>query len=162
MSRIGSMQFVLPLANTISKEFVDDIISRYAVQISVIPDAMYDVLYASDLAIAVSGTATLEAALAETPMIVIYKISLLSYLIGRILIKVKNIGLVNIIAGKTVVPELIQAEANPDRIAELAHAILFNKMKRKTMELELKKIKELLGSPGAADKAARLVYSLLS
>ncbi len=161
LNRKCEIQYVLPLANTLSRTFVEGIIKDYPVQISVISDRIYDALRASDLAIAASGTATLEAALMETPMIIIYKVSWLSYLIGRIFIRVRNIGLVNIIAGKTIVPELIQGKANPQRLAELAHDLLFNQAQRKSMEGELGKIREKLGSSGAAERAARLVYDML-
>lgn len=162
MNEQGNRQFILPLASTVSRDFVDRIIRRHNVRISVIPHAVYDVLAASDLAIAASGTATLEAALLNTPMIIIYKVSWLSYILGRIFIRVKNIGLVNIIAGKTIVPELIQAEANPERILALAKELLDNRDRREAIKSELSKIKDKLGAPGAAERTAELVCALLN
>jgi lipid-A-disaccharide synthase len=161
MQKNADLQFVLPLANTLSQDFVDEIIRRYKVDISVMPHAIYDVLAAADLAIVASGTATLEAALLKTPMIIIYKVSWLSSVLGRVLIHVKHIGLANIIAGKTIVPELIQSEANPAAIATLAGELLKNGEKREAMQEELSKIKDKLGTPGAAERAARLVYDML-
>ena len=161
MNRHADLQFVLPLASTLSQNFVEEIIRRYEVDIAVIPHAVYDVLAASDLAIIASGTATLEAALMKTPMIIIYRVSWLSYFLGRMFICVKNIGLVNIIAGKSIVPELIQSEANPDSIAALAEDLLNNRDKREAMQADLSKIRDKLGTPGAAERAALIVYNML-
>jgi lipid-A-disaccharide synthase len=119
-------------------------------------------LTAADLAIVASGTATLEAGLMETPMIIIYRVSWLTYLLGKMLIKVNNIGLVNIIAGKTIVPELIQMDANPQRLAELAVRLLGDQDARVRMKIALSKIKDQLGMPGASERAARLVANLLN
>jgi len=74
-----------------------------------------------------SGTATLETALMETPMVILYKVSSPSYYVGKMIIDISHIGLVNIIAGKTIVPELIQDEANPESIAAEVIDILTNK-----------------------------------
>ena len=158
----GERQFILPLASTLSREFVEKILGDYSVNVTVIDQAVYDVLAAADLAIVASGTATLEAALMETPMVIIYRVSRLSYLLGRMFIRVKNIGLVNIIAGQTIVPELIQREANPGRIAEVATMILGDPEQRARMKSALSGIRTLLGSPGAAERAARLLDGALS
>ena len=161
MNRHADLQFVMPLASTLSQNFVEEIIRRYEVDITVIPHAVYDVLAASDLAIIASGTATLEAALMKTPMIIIYRVSWLSYFLGRMFIHVKNIGLVNIIAGKSIVPELIQSEANSDSIAALAEDLLNNRDKREAMQADLSEIRDKLGTPGAAERAALIVYNML-
>ena len=83
-------------------------------------------------------------------MIIVYKISLLSYFIGRLFVHVKNIGLVNIIAGKTIVPELIQSDARGKRIAAEALSIFKNGERRQEMIKELEAIRTKLGEPGAA------------
>jgi lipid-A-disaccharide synthase len=162
MQQRQELQFIMPLASTLSLEFVENIVKRYPVQIAVVPNAMYDILAAADLAIVASGTATLEAGLMETPMIIIYRVSRLTFFFGKLFIKVKNIGLVNIIAGKTIVPELIQNEANPQRLAELADQLLDDLNARARMKLALSRIKSQLGAPGAAERAARLVVNLVS
>ena len=112
------IQFVLPLADTLEEKIVTEIISGFTVKVNVISGHTYDVISCADLALVASGTATLETALLGVPMIIVYKISLLSYFIGRLFVHVKNIGLVNIIAGKTIVPELIQGDASGERIAD--------------------------------------------
>lgn len=156
------LQFIMPLASTLSRDFVESITRRYDLKITVVSNAIHDILAASDLAIVASGTATLEAGLMETPMIIIYRVSWLTYLLGRMLIKVKNIGLVNIIAGKTIVPELIQMEVNPRRLAELAAHLLGNQNARAMMKIALSQIKDQLGAPGASVRAAHLVANLLN
>jgi len=161
MNRESRLQFALPLAGALSRNFVEDVIGRRGVKVAVVDDGVYNVLSASDLAIVASGTATLETALMETPMIIIYRVSLPSYILGRIFIQVKNIGLANIIAGKTIVPELVQTEANPQRIARVAQELLEDESKTEEMKLELSKLKNKLGTPGAADRAAQIVCSML-
>ena len=162
MREQGQAQFIMPLASTLSQDFVAEIIARYHVPVTVFSQAMYDVLAASDLAIVASGTATLEAALLETPMIVIYRVSRFSYFLGKMFIRVQNISLVNIMAGKTIVTELIQGAANPERIAALATGLLENPEEVARMKLALSGIKSQLGTPGAAERAASLVVKLLA
>ena len=154
-------QFVLPLADTLEETSVNEFISRFNVQIKVISGHTYDVISCSDLVLVASGTATLETALLGVPMIIIYKISLLSYFIGRLIVDVKNIGLVNIIAGKTVVPELIQSDASGSRIAAEALSILKNRERKQEMIKELESIRAKLGEPGAALRAAQLALDML-
>jgi lipid-A-disaccharide synthase len=159
--KIKTVQFVLPLADTLEKKTGDDIVSGFAVKVMVISDKTYDVVSCCDLAIVASGTATLETALLSVPMVIIYKIAPLSYFIGKLIVDVQNIGLANIIAGKTVVPELIQEDANGNRIADEAMAILNNEERKQKIINELAAIRGKLGNPGAARKTARLAYDLL-
>jgi lipid-A-disaccharide synthase len=159
--RRASLQFVLPLADTLDYNFVADIVSRYPVDVRIIRDNVYDVIAVSDIAMVASGTATLETALLGTPMIVVYKVSPLSYYLGRLLIKVDNIALVNIIAGRTVIPELIQDAVTPEAMAREIHTLLNDEPRMDAIRQELGTIKDKLGSPGAAVKAARAAYGLL-
>ncbi len=159
--KIPAAQFLLPLADTLKEEVVAGIISRFGIKVDVIRDNTYDVISCADLAVVASGTATLETALLGVPMIIIYKISPLSYLIGRLAVSVQNIGLVNIIAGKTIVPELIQHEANALRIAAEALDILKNEERRLQIIADLKEIRAKLGNPGAAMRAAKLACDML-
>jgi lipid-A-disaccharide synthase len=127
----------------------------------VIAGLTYDVISSADLAIVASGTATLETGLLGVPMIIIYKVSPFSALIGRMIINVQHIGLVNIIAGRTIVPELIQSDANGQCIASEALAILLNEEKRQEIVVQLADIRAKLGSPGAARRAAQLALDML-
>lgn len=158
---IPDAQFVLPLADTLDETIITEYISGADVQIKIISGHTYDVITCCDLALVASGTATLETALLGVPMIVIYKISALSYFIGNLIIDVKNISLVNIIAGKTVVPELIQSEASGAQIAAEALSILKNRNKRQEMINGLQSIRSRLGEPGAARRAAQIAIDML-
>jgi lipid-A-disaccharide synthase len=159
--KILEAQFVLPLADTLDQKAIAGIISGFAVNVKVIGGRTHKVISCCDLAIVASGTATLETALLGVPMIIVYKISSLSYFIGKLAIRVKNIGLVNIIAGKTIVPELIQAQASGTRIAAEALTILTNEPKREEITRELAEIRAKLGNPGAALRAAKLACDMI-
>lgn len=94
-------------------------------------------------------------------MVIVYKVSFFSYWIGRALIQVDHIGLVNLVAGKEIVPELIQKDVNPQRIAEEALRILRDPILRRRMSESMAGVRESLGEPGAAQRAAAIVMSLL-
>ncbi|SEM18213.1 lipid-A-disaccharide synthase [Syntrophus gentianae] len=161
--KVPPVQFLLPLADTLDEAWMKARIAETdsSPEISLIRGATYDAVAAADVAVVVSGTATLETALLGTPLVVIYKVSALSYLIGRMLISVDYIGLVNIVAGKSVAPELIQHEANPERIAAEVLAILSDPDRRKAIKAEFLQLREKLGKPGAAGRAADLALTLL-
>ena len=158
---IKPVQFVLPLADTLDDAFVSQIIARYPVTVKMIHDDVYDVIGCTDVAMVASGTATLETALLETPMIIIYKVSTPSYHVGKAVISVDHIGLVNIIAGKAIVPELIQDEASPEKIAAEVIDILTAKGRKERIKEDLKKIRGMLGNHGAAERVARLAYDMI-
>jgi lipid-A-disaccharide synthase len=158
---IPEMQFVLPLADTLEESSVSEMISGGHVNVKVISGQTYDIVSCADLALVASGTATLETALLKVPMVIVYKISLLSYVIGRLIVNVQNIGLVNIIAGRTIVPELVQNDANGPRIAREALSILRDEEKKEKIIKELLTIRAMLGEPGAAIRAAQLALDML-
>ena len=114
----------------------------------------------ADFAIVTSGTATLETACFGTPMFVVYKTSWLTYCIGRLLVRVKNIGLVNIVAGKTIVPEFIQQRANAKNLEKAAVKLLSDEKQLKEMKNELSKVKGMLGSAGASQKVAERILEI--
>jgi len=159
--KIPDIQFVLPLADMLEEKIITDIIDRYQVPVRIINGQTYDVIICADLAIVASGTATLETGLLGVPMVIIYKMSSLSYFVGRLIVDVKHIGLVNIVAGKTIVPELIQDEANAVRIAREALSILDDPERRLQIIKELQYLRAKMGSPGAANRAAKLAYDML-
>jgi lipid-A-disaccharide synthase len=159
--KMPEVQFVLPLADTLEEKIITEITSRFTVKVHIISGHTYDVISCADLALVASGTATLETALLGVPMVIVYKISLLSYVIGRLFVHVKNIGLVNIIAGKTIVPELIQGDACGKRIAEEALSILKNGERKQEMIKELEAIRAKLGEPGAAIRAAQIASDMI-
>ncbi|MCF7886139.1 MAG: lipid-A-disaccharide synthase [Candidatus Marinimicrobia bacterium] len=115
------------------------------------------ILEKSDALIMASGTAVLEATILNTPTIVVYKVSPLTYLIGKMLIKVDYISLTNIIAGEEIVPELIQQEANPDHIANELIELLESKSRRKRMKKRMAEITQKLGKKGVAKRTASII-----
>ncbi len=155
------VQFLLPLAGTLDPALVRGIIDRHRVPVSIIQDTGYDARAAADAAMVASGTATLETGLLNTPMVIAYKMSLITYFIARTVIKIKNIGLVNIIAGETVVPELIQDNATPERLAAEITAILTDPVRKEQIEKKLGGIRKKLGTPGAAARAAEIALALM-
>ncbi|MBW2636356.1 MAG: lipid-A-disaccharide synthase [Deltaproteobacteria bacterium] len=160
--RIPSVQFVLPLAGTLPIEMITTIAENYSVDIKIVRNNdCYDAVGESDMAIVASGTATLEVALLEIPMIIVYKVSPFTYYVGKTFIDVEHIGLVNIIAGKRVVPELIQGDATARAIAEETEKILSDRALRDRITKDLRNVRQGLGTPGAAERTAGLAYELL-
>lgn len=159
--KMTDVQFILPLADTLKEETIRHDLDRFNLPVKIIPGRTYEVISAADLALVASGTATLETALLKVPMVIVYQVSWLSYIIGRLFIRVNNIGLVNIIAGKTVVPELIQRDARAERIAQEALSILEDEEKRQQIKRELSAIRSKLGQPGAARRAAQIACNMI-
>ena len=160
--KISGAQYILPLADTLEEKIVASFLADSGLNVKIVPPGhTYDVLACCDLAIVTSGTATLETGLMGVPMIIIYKVSLFSELIGRMIIKRQQIGMVNIIAGQTVAPELIQQDANGPRIAAEALAILSNDEKRQDIIRKLNDIRAKLGEAGAARRAAQIACDMI-
>ncbi|HBO85025.1 MAG: lipid-A-disaccharide synthase [Deltaproteobacteria bacterium GWC2_42_11] len=159
---IPSAMFILPLAGTLERRSVERFFNNKEIPVKIFEKRMYEVIAASDAAIVASGTATLETALLKTPMVVVYKVSPVTYWIGKVLVNVDNISLVNIIAGRKVVPELIQGDANQERIAGEVLNILKNAHISNRMTEDLKMVREKLGKGGASKKSAEIIYRMLS
>lgn len=157
---IPELQFIIPLAPGISPK---GLLKQQPLSfpLRVVEGWTYDVMNLSELLVTASGTATLEGAILGKPMVIIYKLSRLSYWVGRMLIQVDHIGLVNLIAEKGIVPELIQEEANPKRIAEEGFRILKDPIYQQKMVELIKGVRNRLGDSGASKRAARIVYSML-
>ena len=114
----------------------------------------------SDLAFVTSGTATLETACFGTPMVVLYRTSALTYWIARMLITLKNIALVNIVAGRQIVPELIQGKLTVENLVRQARRILGDSSVAARMREDLLKVRQKLGTPGASERVAMRILSL--
>jgi len=154
--------FVIPCAETLNQSKVEEMTRPYKEDLTLVPGRLiYHVLAASDFAIVASGTATLETALMGVPMCIVYRLSRLTYLIGRLVVRVRNIGLVNIIAEKNLVPELIQGKCTPAGISETVKTILDDPAKVREIREGLKTIRERLGRGGAAKKAAALALEMI-
>jgi lipid-A-disaccharide synthase len=120
-----------------------------------------DVMAHSDAALVASGTATLETAILGTPLVILYKMSPASYWIGRMLVKTGRIGLVNIVAGREVVPERIQDQATPESIRDAVQPMLTDPGCAERIRRGLREVSERLGPPGAAERAAEEIAAFL-
>jgi len=159
--RFGDLQFVLPVAPTLSQEFVRTILRESPVSVTMTDGRVYDVLRASDAALVTSGTATLETGLMAVPMVIVYRVSGLSYFIGRLIVDVEHIGLVNIVAGKRVVPELVQEESTPLNMADAVARFLDDAGYHAQTREALAGIRSRLGEEGAGARIASVVLELL-
>ncbi len=157
------VEFVLPVAAGVPRAEVEAALPpplQPYVHLAGAADAYAALAYAR-LAIVASGTATVEAALWGAPMIVIYRLSSWTYRLGRRLVRTRHVAMVNLIAEKAAVPELIQAEFQPDAIVAWARRLLEEGEARRQMEADLAQVRMKLGSPGAIDRAAREVEQAL-
>jgi len=131
-------------------------------RIPIVEQHRYDAVHAADMVWAASGTATLETALLTRPMVIVYRMSWLTYLIARLLVRVEHIGMVNLIAGKRLVPELIQGDVNPARLIAESRRLLSDEKARLAIVEELTRLRERLGSPGAADRVAAIALDMMA
>jgi len=159
---ILDLQFIIPLAPGIHETTLSPWMRNISIPVKVVEGWTYDVMNLAELLITASGTATLEAAILGKPMVIVYKVSFLSYWIGRALIQVDHIGLVNLVAGKEIAPELIQNDVNPQKIAEEAIRILRDPILCRRMTNSMVVVRQSLGEPGAVQRAAAIVTSLLN
>ena len=157
------VKFIISQAPTVKKDFMDAIIAEHGSHVDhrVSTDQMGKVFKACRLVIAVSGTVTLEAAIWGIPMVIIYQLSPLSYWLGRFLIRVEHIGLVNLIAGRRVVPELIQKDASPANVARIVMELLADDERLEKMKTGLAEARAILGQAGASNKVAEIALGML-
>jgi lipid-A-disaccharide synthase len=155
-----NMQVVVACSSSIDEKIFYDLTSEK--NFTVIKDHTYDLLKYSKFGIVKSGTSTLEAGLMELPMVIVYKTSGITYTIGKSLVKIKNIGMANIVLEEQVVPELIQNDANSKNIYETAKKILSDEKMLNQMKLKLNRIKKILGDKNAPEIAAKIIFSFLN
>ena len=155
------VQLAVAVSSVLELDFLKSFL-RDDLPVALIRDATYDVMKNSDLVLVTSGTATLETAYYGTPMIVVYKTSIMTYLIVRLLIRIRKIGLVNIVAGEQVVPELLQGRATAPLLAREAASLLGDPARLKEISRRLGTVKERLGTPGASGRAAAAVLAVAS
>ncbi len=153
------IQTVVGVAQVLDAEYVKSFL-RDDFPVQLIFNATYNAMANSDVALVTSGTATLETACFRTPMIVVYKTSWLTYIIGRMFVRIKTIGLVNIVAGRQVVPELIQYRLNPRRLASAAADLLIDKNRSREISDNLADARQQLGTPGASVRVAETILSM--
>jgi lipid-A-disaccharide synthase len=162
LTRCMDVQFILARAATIERRVFEETLAQTSIRVPIAEGNTYDALNSCDLAWTASGTATLETALMLKPMVIVYRMSWITYALARLLVRVEHIGMVNIIAGETVVPELIQGEVTPDRIVRESQTILQDSDLRRQMVKKLSSVREKLGSPGAAGRVADMALSMIA
>lgn len=155
------IQVIISKADTVASAIYQQIVENNN-QEKLLENCTYEMMKHSDLLIVASGTATLESALFATPLIIVYKVDPISYLIGRQLIKIDSIGLVNVIAERKIVPEFVQNHFHSDRLLPEVVDLLFDENQRTEVIKNLKKIKQKLGDPGASVKTARIAIELMN
>ncbi len=159
------LTFLIPLASTIDRSILDSCnLENYKndLDIKIIDEHRYDLMKRCSAVVAASGTVSLELALLDTPMVITYRVSPVSYFIGRLLIKIKHFSLVNLIAEKEIVPELLQDEVTPEVICNHLDQLLTGESHLNQMKDGLKQVRDKLGSPGASARAADLALSVLN
>lgn len=154
-------EFILSRRGDLDSSIYNKILGCSKIKPHSLEDRPYDIMEISDLVIVSSGSATLETAIMEKPMVIIYKTSMITWLLAKNLIKIPNIGLVNIVAGKKIVPEFVQFKANAAKISKKSLEILRDRNLQENIRKELRKVKERLGERGAADRAANLILGLV-
>jgi lipid-A-disaccharide synthase len=156
------IQFFCVCASTIDAAEVAAVLEHPTMRVPVVDRDRYQAIHAADLVWAASGTATLETALLGRPMIIVYRVSWLTFMIARWLVRVDHIGMVNLIAGERLVPELMQNDVNPERIAAESRVLLDDSQLRSGIIAKLAKLGERLGGPGAADRVADLALAMIT
>ena len=150
-------QFIILAASSLMEKEIEKILKKKKISLRVARERKYGIIKSSALALTASGTATVEIAILERPMIIFYKVSPFAYLFLKKMVKLPYIGMVNIIAKKEIVPEFIQGRANAEKILPTALALLEQREKREKMSEQLRRVKKSLGNPGAADRAAEII-----
>lgn len=152
-------RFVMAQAPSIASELIAALSAGASVHVHVVRDQASEVMAVSDVLLVASGTATLQAAVVGTPMVLTYRAPWLTYWLARWLIRINWIGLANIVAGRSIVPELIQQNATAERLSREASRLLTDQQAASEMRAELRTVREALGSPGASRRAAAAVLA---
>jgi lipid-A-disaccharide synthase len=158
----NGVQFVLPQADSITDDLLHRYLKKSVVNVIVIKNQPYEVIQCCDAIMTTSGTASLEIALLERPMVIAYKLSFITYFLAKKLVKTRFIGLPNIIAGKGIIKELIQSAVTQDNLAAEIHRILEDTVYRTTMLSELSSVKEKLGKGGGSKNMAELALNMVN
>jgi lipid-A-disaccharide synthase len=169
---IPQTQFILPLASTAPAELVQSICfgdvgaglkpAPTALRLRIIPGQAYQALDAAQAAVVASGTATVEAALAGTPTVIVYRVSPLTFALARRLVRVEHVGMANLLAGERVFPELLQDDFTPERLAHEVLSLIRDPGRIKAVRRGLAAVIRRLGGPGASARAAKVAIELIT
>lgn len=158
--RIPGARFLVAAAPSLDPMMVERLLSEAPPEVAQVRGRTYEVMAAADLLLVASGTATLEAALIGTPLVVCYRVSRFTELIGRFMIRIPWVSLVNIISGQAVVPELLQDDARGPRLAEEALRLLENPDRLQAQRLAFGALRGALGTRGVGERAARRILEV--
>jgi len=158
--QVPGVGFLVAPAPAVNPELVDRLLSPAPPDLAQARGRTYEVMAASDFLLVASGTATLEAALIGTPMVVCYRVSRFSALLGRLLITIPWVSLANIVSGRAVVPELLQENATGARLAEEAVGLLKNPERLHAQRDSFKDLRRALGTPGVGERAAARILEV--
>lgn len=160
--KFPDLQFILPVAPSLDHAVVDGMIDDSGLKVSVVLGKSYDVMQTCDAIIAASGTVTMEIALFGVPMVIVYKTNPLTFAIGIRLLQVDHVGICNIVADERIVPELLQDEAEPGKIAAEISRYLDDAAYAGTVRQKLLGVRKSLGEPGAPRRVAEIAYGMMA
>ena len=152
-------RFVAPCVDEARAEQVRALVGDFPLEIDI--GGAYEVLDGARFCMVASGTATVETMLYETPMVVMYRVAPVTYWLARMVVNVAHIGMVNILAGRRIVPEFVQHEATVERVLPAALDLIADSPARAAMLQDLRSVKEGLGGPGASARAAEAVLEIV-
>jgi lipid-A-disaccharide synthase len=157
------LKVLVSLASSLERNFVEQILDKYkgSLEVELMEGGAANTFNQSTILVAVSGTVTLEAALAGIPMIIVYRVSPLSYRLGKTLIRVKYISLINLIAGRELLPELIQEKASSENIFSAVKNMLDKPRQLTLLHKQLVWMRNAFGGPGASDRVADIAMDML-
>ena len=159
---LGSCQFLLPVADSIDPDLIRQRLGTNSLGIQLVEGEPYDVMNSCDMLIIASGSATLEAGIIGCPMVIIYKLNPLTYLLAQLLVDAPLVGLVNIVAEEEVVPELIQNKVTAENISNEALKVLQVPEKEQAVRERLLKIRDSLGEPGVMQVVAKRIADFMN
>ena len=154
-------QFIIAKPEQVDWDIYNTLIKKSNIEVKVVEGKTYDCMEAADFCLVCSGTATLETAIMRKPFVIIYKMNLLNYLLYRPQVKLPYIGMVNIVAGKKIIPEFVQFSAKPEKIALEVLRILGDQEQLQKITSNLSLVRSSLGEPGAATRAAQIIINFL-
>lgn len=161
-NKIKDVQFIIAKSPQVEWRIYDRILQGINLDLKIVDGQTYDCINAADFCLVASGTATLETAILERPFVIAYKLGILNYLLYRPQIRLPYIGMVNIVAGRKIIPEFIQFKATPKNISEEVLKILQEPLRLQDMKNDLAQVKSAFGEKGASLRAAKIILDFLN
>ncbi|MBI3737221.1 lipid-A-disaccharide synthase, partial [Candidatus Sumerlaeota bacterium] len=160
-ARMPETQFVIPRASSIRIEHINKYLGRANVAVKIVDSFRYNVRSTMDFAMVASGTATLETGLLLCPMVILYRVPYPTWFLAKLLVNIPYIGLINIVAGDMVVPELLQDQCTAQNVSDRVLKVLHDGEEIKRIKYQLARVKEKMGAGGASRRAAQTILSFI-